>query len=153
MSENILNEIKLLLTAQEQPVAFLATVDAEGHPRVRPITLMVTPRGFYVATSRSSRKAADIDHHHCVEWVTLLPYEKLTGYLRFAGDAREVQGEEKRETIEENNYPVDQYWSGIDDPDFVVFRIEPRRVEYLRPSESDARDVTEIFLDAGGCLG
>ena len=151
MEENILGEIKLLLAAQEQPIAFLATITETDDPRVRPVTLMITPQGFYVATSRQSRKAAEINHHHCVEWVTLLPAEGGTGYLRFAGQAKEVEGSEKRGVVEENHYPVDKYWKGVDDPDFVVFRIEPQRVEYIRPGENDARDVTETFRDEIGC--
>ncbi len=145
MNNNILNEIKLLLAAQQIPITFLATLDKTGHPRVRPVTLMVTPRGFYVATSRKSRKASEIQGHNIVEWVTLLPGENGTGYLRFAGAALEVSGEEKLETVEENDYPVDKYWQGVNDPDFVVYRTEPERVEYIRPGEEAAMDVTQTF--------
>lgn len=151
MATNILNEIKLLLAAQDRLIAFLATLDKEGHPRVRPITLMVTPRGFYIATSRKSRKAKEISHHRCIEWVTLLPNDGNTGYLRFAGDAIEVSGEEKRNAVAENDYPVEKYWTGVDDPDFVVFRIHPGRVEYIRPGENDALNVTETFMDHEAC--
>ncbi|MCX6641379.1 MAG: pyridoxamine 5'-phosphate oxidase family protein [bacterium] len=145
MSGHILNEIKLLLAAQAQPTAFLATQDEKGHPRVRPITLMVTPQGFYVATSRKSRKAAEIRRHKFVEWVTLLPGDKGTGYLRLAGEAQEINGEEKLRTVEESDYPIKLYWSGVNDPDFVVYRILPQRVEYIRPGENDFWDVTETF--------
>lgn len=147
MDNNVLNEIKLLLAAQESPIAFLATLDKTGNPRVRPVTLMVTPQGFYIATSRKSRKASEIQGHNNVEWVTLLPGEEGTGYLRFAGSTREVEGEEKQSTVEENDYPVDKYWEGVDDPDFAVFRIEPQRVEYIRPGEDLAMDVTRIFAN------
>jgi general stress protein 26 len=145
MNNNLLNEIKLLLATQDSPIAFLATLDAQGHPRVRPVTLMVTPRGFYVATSRQSRKASEIHAHNSVEWVTLLPGENGTGYLRFAGSPREVEGEEKQSAVEENDYPVTKYWQGVDDPDFVVYRIKPERVEYIRPGEDAAMDVTQTF--------
>jgi general stress protein 26 len=106
---------------------------------------MATPRGFYIATSRKTRKHEEIQHNPSVEWVTLFPTEKGTGYLRLAGDAREVEGEEKRSAVEESDYPVDKYWNGVEDPDFVVFNIAPRRVEYIRPGEDDARDVTDTF--------
>ena len=148
----MLNEIKLLLSAQDNPIAFLATRDADGHPRVRPVSLMTTPRGFYIGTSRQSRKAEEIGHHECVEWVTLLPGDGTTGYLRFSGNAIEVEGEEKINAVQENDYPVDKYWSGgINDPDFVVYRIKPGRVEYIRPGENNALDVTQIFLDQEAC--
>jgi general stress protein 26 len=145
MRGNILNEIKLLLAAQEHPTAFLATQDDQGHPRVRPITLMVTPQGFYVATSKRSRKASEIKHHNYVEWVTLLPGDKGTGYLRLAGLAQEVNGEEKARTVEETEYPVQLYWQSVNDPDFIVYRVQPDRVEYIRPGENDYWDVTETF--------
>jgi general stress protein 26 len=147
MDNSLLNEIKLYLAAQEYPTAFLATKDADGNPRVRPVTLMATPQGFYIGTSRKTRKAAEIGHHNLVEWVTLFPAAGGTGYLRLAGEANEVAGEEKSHAVEETNYPVSTYWSGIDDPDFVVFKIHPARVEYIRPGENDVRDVTESFSE------
>ncbi|TKJ36858.1 hypothetical protein CEE37_14840 [candidate division LCP-89 bacterium B3_LCP] len=147
MSKNTLNEIKLLFAAQEQHVVYLATLDSSGHPRVRPVTLMVTPSGYYIATSRMTRKAAEIRECDKVEWVTLFPGERGTGYIRFAGNTIEVFGQEKRQAVEENDYPVEKYWTGIDDPDFVVFRIEPERVEFIRPGENDALDVTDTFIN------
>ncbi|MFH1735653.1 MAG: pyridoxamine 5'-phosphate oxidase family protein [bacterium] len=139
----MLNEIKLYLAAQDHPTAFLATIDRLGNPRVRPVTLMVTPQGFYIATSRKTRKAEEISHHNVVEWVTLFPTENGTGYLRLAGKVDEVIGEEKRNTVVETDYPVSLYWDGVADPDFVVFKIIPERVEYIRPGENDAHDLTE----------
>jgi len=141
----LVNEIKLYLAAQERPTAFLATIDSLGNPRVRPVTLMATPQGFYIATSRKTRKAEEISHHNFVEWVTLFPTESGTGYLRLAGKVDEVIGEEKRNAVVETDYPVSLYWDGVSDPDFVVFKIIPDRVEYIRPGENDAQDVTETF--------
>ena len=143
-SEN-LAEIKLLLAAKERPVAFLATVNQQGHPRVRPLNLMVTPNGFYLATSRKSRKVAELAVHHAVECVTIFPTEDGTGYLRIAGEAVEVRGAEKKKAVEETQYPVKKYWKGVGDPDLAVFRIEPQRVEYIRPGEDDPMDVTPHF--------
>jgi general stress protein 26 len=145
MNSNSLSEIRLLLAAQELPVAFLATVDDAGKPRVRPISLMSTPQGFYIATSRKSRKSVQIVNHSEVEWVTLFPTDAGTGYLRLFGKAKEVHGEEKSRTIEETQYPVRTYWNGVDDPDFIVFRIDPLRVEFIRPGDNDAIDVTHDF--------
>ena len=146
MPDNILNEIKLYIAAQEFPTAFLATKDSEGNPRVRPVTLMVTPQGFYIGTSRKTRKAAEIEGHNSVEWVALLQTDEGTGYLRMAGKASEAVGDEKKSAVEETNYPVQNYWNGVDDPDFVVYRIDPHRIEYIKPGENDAVDVTETFL-------
>jgi general stress protein 26 len=145
MNQESLNEIKLLLAAKERPVVFLATVDSEGKPRVRPLNLMSTPRGFYIATSRKSRKIRELKSSDAVEMVTIFPTEKGTGYLRIAGKAKEVKGQEKRSTIEETHYPVEKYWNGVDDPDFMVLRIDPERVEYIRPGEDDPMDVTATF--------
>jgi general stress protein 26 len=143
-SEN-LAEIKLLLAAKERPVAFLATVNPQGQPRVRPLNLMVTPNGFYLATSRKSRKVAELEVHHAVECVTIFPTEDGTGYLRIAGEAVEVKGAEKKRAVEETQYPVKKYWKGVSDPDLAVYRIEPQRVEFIRPGEDDPMDVTPHF--------
>jgi general stress protein 26 len=145
MSSNPLSEIRLLLAAKGLPVAFLATVDGEGKPRVRPISLIATPQGFYIATSRKSRKSLEISHSGDVEWVTLFPDDGGTGYLRLAGKASEIVGEEKVLAVEESQYPVGTYWSGVHDPDFVVYRIDPYRAEYIRPGDNDAIDVTDEF--------
>jgi len=145
MTTENLAEIKLLLAAEERPIAFFATVDRQGQPRVRPLNLMVTPAGFYVATSRQSRKVAEMAQNNLVECVTLFPTEEGTGYLRIAGPALEVKGREKRRTIEETQYPVQKYWSSVEDPDFAVYRIDPQRVEYIRPGEDDPMDVTPDF--------
>ncbi|RJP82240.1 MAG: hypothetical protein C4524_00960 [Candidatus Zixiibacteriota bacterium] len=144
---NNLSEIKLLLATKERPVAFLATVDNQGRPRVRPLNLMITPRGFYLATSRKSRKVAEVQNNSAVELVTLFPTEAGTGYLRLAGRAQEVKGEEKRHAVEETHYPVEVYWTGVEDPDLAVFRVDLERVEYIRPGEDDPLDVTPGFTE------
>jgi general stress protein 26 len=145
MNSTTLNEIRLLLATRELPVAFLATVDETGNPRVRPFSLMATPAGFYLATSRKTRKAVEIMRNNSVEWVTLFPTESGTGYLRLSGAAVEVAGEEKMHTLQESQYPVHTYWTGLNDPDLVVFRIDPTHVEFIRPGENDAADVTDNF--------
>ncbi len=145
MNSHNLSEIRLLLAAEERPIAFFATVDQAGHPRVRPLNLMITPKGFYIATSRRSRKVAELKGRNLVEWVTLFPTDQGTGYLRIAGPVREVKGAEKHDAVEETHYPVAAYWKGVDDPDLVVFRVEPQRVEYIRPGENDPLDLSAGF--------
>ncbi len=62
------------------------------------------------------------------------------------GRAVEMRGEEKKKVVKEWSYPVEKYWSGIEDPDFVVYRIIPEEAEYIRPGGYHSIDVTALFV-------
>ena len=148
MSEPKMDEIKQLLAEREHPIAFLATVDAEGYPQVRPLTLMAYGNDFFLATGTSSRKAAQITQNDCVEFVTLLPKGDNTGYLRVMGHAHRVNDSKlAAKVVEACGYPVEKYWQGVEDSEFFMVQIKPLRVEYMKPGEFEAIEVTSEYAD------
>jgi general stress protein 26 len=148
MSEPKMDEIKQLLAERKHTIAFLATVDAEGYPQVRPLTLMTYGNDFFLATGTSSRKAAQIMKNDRVEFVTLLPKGEFTGYLRVMGHAERVTDSElARKVAEACDYPVEKYWQGVEDSEFFMVKIKPIRVEYMKPGEFAAIEVTSEYVD------
>ncbi|MFH2054544.1 MAG: pyridoxamine 5'-phosphate oxidase family protein [bacterium] len=148
MSEAKFEEIAQLLAEREHPVAFLATVDVQGFPQVRPLTLMSHGKDFYLATSTSSRKALQLTRDDRVEFVSLLPKEGNTGYLRVMGNAKRVVDPALAKKVTEAcGYPVKKYWQGVEDDDFFLIRVEPQRVEYMKPGEFEAIEVTRDYVE------
>lgn len=147
MVEAKVEEIQKLLAERDHPVAFLATIDVQGFPQVRPLTLMSYGKHFYLATSTSSRKAMQITRDDRIEFVSLLPRDGSTGYLRVMGHAKRVMDPTLARTVTETcGYPVDKYWEGVEDKDFFLMRVEPERIEYMRPGEFEAIEVTHDYV-------
>lgn len=139
-------EIDQRLSKIAHPTAFLATIAADGAPQVRPITLMTDAGSFYLGTSAASRKVEQIQGKNRIEFVTLFSDGGNTGYLRVTGSVERITDAALigRVTVT-NNYPVTQYWESIEDPDFYFCKVIPERVEYMRPGDMSAREVTNEF--------
>ncbi len=147
MSESVLQEMRSRLARLDRPRAFLASLSESGAPQVRPVTLMLTGGRFYFATSRSSRKAKQIAIDGRVEFVAPFCEGSYNGYLRVQGLAREIRDPKIAEQVTHAcGYPVTQYWSGVEDPDFFFFEVSPQRVEYMKPGDESATDVTSEFV-------
>jgi general stress protein 26 len=145
-SASALDEVREYLSQKELPIAYLATVDADGAPQVRPLTLMFYRDSFYFATFRKSHKAQQISRDKRVEFVTMFHNNPFTGYIRVMGTVQEIPDLPIRlEITTACKYPVTEYWKGVDDPDFLFFKATPARVKYNRPGEFDELDVTEEF--------
>jgi general stress protein 26 len=143
----IRDEIEARLAKTKHPTAFLATVDSDGAPQVRPVTLMVTAGDFYLGTSSSSRKAEQISSDSRVELVTVFCEGENNGYLRVMGNAEPVADKGLIERVTQTTgYPLTDYWQGADDPDFFFCRIKPTRVEYMKPGEIAATEVTDEYI-------
>jgi len=148
MPEAKFEEIQKLMAEREHPVAFLASVDAEGFPQVRPVTLMAHGKDFYLATATSSRKAVQIRNDDRVEFVSLLPRDGNTGYLRVMGHAKRVTDLALAEKVTKAcGYPVEHYWEGVSDDNFFMVKVAPVRVEYMKPGEFGAIEVTEEYVE------
>ena len=147
MADTKLAEIRDHLSKLQHPSAFLATVDAAGAPQVRPVTLMFCQDKFYLATGTSSRKARQIKNNPQVELVTILPEGDVSGYIRVMGKAERITDTTLMKTVTSScAYPVEQYWKGVDDPEFFFLAIIPERVEYMKPGRYVAKEVTDEFI-------
>jgi general stress protein 26 len=148
MEKVTVQEIGALLAELKNPQTFLATVDASGAPQVRPVTVMHHSGRFYFATSRASRKVSHIARDRRVEFVTPFKEGDNGGYLRVQGVVNEIKELELVETVTKKcKYPVQNYWKGIDDPDFFFFQVVPERVEFMKPGAETAIEVTSEFSE------
>ena len=147
MTLPVLTEIVARLEQSQNPRAFLATLDSHGSPQVRPVTVMHYAGRFYFATARSSRKAKQIATDGRVEFVTTFSEGGNSGYLRVQGVAAEIRDFHlARKVTTACSYPVSNYWLGVEDPDFFFIGIAPERIEYMKPGENDAVEVTNEFV-------
>lgn len=111
----------------------LATVDTTadgGQPRVRPVS-PVRSDGFtvYVASMRSSGKTAEIAAERQVELCYL---SEDHDQVRITGVAEPVTDRATLESIWQENPLLRAYLGSIDNPEFVLYRIDPRRVRFMR---------------------
>jgi general stress protein 26 len=107
----------------------LASVDG-GQARVRPVSPVKTD-GFtvYVASLRSSGKTAEIEANPRVELCYLTPDHDQ---VRITGDAVLVTDASVRQEIWDANPLLRAYLHNVDNPEFMLYRIDPRRVRYMR---------------------
>ncbi|UCF09586.1 MAG: pyridoxamine 5'-phosphate oxidase family protein [Candidatus Bipolaricaulota bacterium] len=116
---------------------YLATSEKD-QPRVRPVMLIDYDEKFWIATAMESRKACQIRNNPSVEFCLPLAEGDANGYIRVAGVADPVDDPSWRKEIGERFGYFAEYWSGPDDPDYLLLRITRVEVEYLPPGETEA---------------
>ena len=118
---------KAVIEADRFP--YLATVDGD-QPRVRPVSPVRTD-GFtvYVANLRSYHKTAEIAANPKVELCYLDDHHDQ---VRITGIAQIVQDRDILEEIWNSNPLLRQYLGSIDNPQLIVYRIQPTRVRYMK---------------------
>ena len=108
---------------------YLATVDGE-QPRVRPVSPVRTD-GFtvYVANLRFYHKTIEIEANPKVELCYLDDHHnqvRLTGVAEVLADRALLQA------IWDSNPLMQQYLGSLDNPQLLVYRINPQRVRYMQ---------------------
>jgi general stress protein 26 len=113
---------------QQDRFPYLATID-DDQPRVRPVSPVRTD-GFhvYVANLRSYHKTVEIEANPKVE----LCYMHEHNQVRITGIAKGVTDRELLAEIWESNPLLRQYLGSIDNPELIVYCIEPQQVRYMR---------------------
>jgi general stress protein 26 len=116
-----------VLAADKFPT--LASVDGD-QARLRPVSPVRT-EGFtvYVASLRSSGKTAELEANPKVE----LCY--CTGdhdQVRITGTAETVREAGVRQSIWETNPLLRAYLGSVDNPEFMLYRVVPNRVRFMR---------------------
>ncbi|MBM3794571.1 MAG: pyridoxamine 5-phosphate oxidase [Acidobacteria bacterium] len=116
-----------VLAADRFPM--LATIDGD-QPRVRPVSPVLTEEfTVWVASMRSSGKTGEIERSRRVE---LCCMTKDHDQVRITGTAELITGGEKRQAIWDANPLLRAYLKSIDNPEFLLYRIDPHRVRYMR---------------------
>jgi general stress protein 26 len=107
----------------------LASLDGD-HPRVRPVSPVKTD-GFvvYVASLRSSGKTAEIERNGNVELCYLTQEHDQ---VRLSGVAERIEDGTVRQEIWDANPLLRAYLGSVDNPEFILYRIRPERIRYMR---------------------
>lgn len=129
---------KILNVIEGRKLAALATV-AGGRPWVRLVMCYSDGLNFYISTYKDSRKVAQIKKNPNVHLTISRDVNDLNAaYVQVAGKARV-----RRDARIRNKYWCDfmkKYYSGPNDPNYVVIEVKPRLIEY-RSSESEEVEV------------
>ncbi len=119
-----------LATLKAAKFPMLATVDAEGQPRLRPVSPVRTD-GFtiYVANLRGYGKTAEIAANPRVE---LCYCDDGHDQVRITGIAEVLTDRPLLEEIWAGNPLLRAYLGSIDNPALIIYRIVPARVRYMK---------------------
>ena len=123
----------LIQVAQETIAAAkfpqLATMDGD-QPRVRPVSpLKVTGFTVYMANLRSYAKTAQIAANAKVELCYLSPSHDQ---VRITGVAEVEQDASVLDELWQSNPLLKKYLGTQDNPELIIYRIEPKLVRFMR---------------------
>ena len=127
-----------LAVVREDRFPHLATIDG-AHPRVRPVSPVRTD-GFtvYIANLRAYHKTAEIAANPNVELCYL---SDAHDQVRITGIAEAVTDRSLLQEIWDANPLMRQYLGSLDNPQLIVYRVEPRRVRYMKEWALDYHEV------------
>jgi general stress protein 26 len=112
----------------------LATVEGTK-PRLRPMTLVRHGASFFFATGSEANKVKQLESNPQVEIILQWKEEPNNGYIRLDGKAvRETNKEIVADLYERFEY-LSKLWKGPDDPTLVVYRMEAKNYDYMKPGE------------------
>lgn len=111
------------------PFPYLATMDGD-QPRLRPVSPVKTD-GFtvYVANLRSYHKTVEIEKNPKVELCYLDDHHDQ---VRITGEAQAVTDRGVLQGIWDSNPLLRQYLGSLDNPQLIVYQVQPNRVRFMR---------------------
>ena len=117
-------------TIRKAKYPMMATCGADGSPSVRPVSPVKTD-GFtvWVASLRRYGKTAEIENNPRVELCYL---DDAHDQVRIAGRAVRVGQGPELQAIWDSNPLMRSFLGSIDNPELMVYRIEPERVRFMR---------------------
>src|SRR6188768_1188780 len=123
-------EVPALAAALVKKIRFpmLATIDG-NQPRVRPVSPVRTD-GFtvYVANLKSYGKTGEIELNPAVELCYL---DEDHNQVRITGSVEVVKDRQLLEDIWNSNKLLQHYLGSIDNPQLIVYKINPKRVRFM----------------------
>ena len=107
----------------------LATIDGD-QPRLRPVSPVKTD-GFtvYIANLRNYGKTAEIAANPKVELCYMSPSHDQ---VRITGIAEALEDEGEIKAIWDSNALLRQYLGSVDNPQLIIYRVQPERVRFMR---------------------
>ena len=120
------------------PFPYLATMDGD-QPRLRPVSPVKTD-GFtvYVANLRGYHKTLELAANPKVELCYL---DERHDQVRITGVAEVVTQRGVLQEVWDGNPLLRQYLGGLDNPEFILYRIRPTRVRFMREWALDYHEV------------
>lgn len=117
----------------------LATVD-ENRPRVRPVSPVQVDEDFtiYIANLASYHKTGEIAANPAVELAYLAPDHDQ---VRITGQAEIVREADVIDAIWERNPLLKQYLGSPENPEFILYRVIPEKVRFMREWALDYHEV------------
>ncbi len=112
----------------------VATVEGT-RPRLRPMTLVRHGASFYFATGSGAEKVKQLESNPGVEIILQWKEEPNNGYIRLDGEAIRERDTETIEVLYSQFDYFSKLWKGPDDPTLVVYRVEARGYDYMKPGE------------------
>ena len=107
----------------------LASLNGE-QPCVRPVSPVLTEEfTVWVASMRSSSKTGELERNRRVELCYLT---KDHDQVRITGVAELETSGPKRQSIWDANPLLRAFLKSIDNPEFILYRVVPARVRYMR---------------------
>lgn len=127
-----------LAVLQNDRFPYLASMDGD-QPRVRPVSPVRTD-GFtvYIANLRGYHKTQEISENPKVELCYL---DKNHHQVRITGRACTEKDRSLLLQIWDENPLLRNYLGSIDNPDLIVYRVDPQSVRYMREWALEYHDV------------
>ena len=127
-----------LTTMRQAKFPMLASMDGD-QPRVRPVSpVKTTDFTAFVASFRSSHKTGELEENAKVE---LCYMSDKHDQVRITGIAERVVERDVIEGIWDANPLLRSYLATMDNPEFMLYRIVPIRVRFMREWALDYLDV------------
>jgi len=114
---------------------FLAT-DDEGHPRVRPVTLISFEKRLWIATDTKSAKVKQIKKNPKLEFSFAFKEKDQDCCLRVLGVAEIVKDTKTKAKLAAHLPFFREHWKNSYDPNYTLLEIRPREVECVTPDET-----------------
>jgi general stress protein 26 len=127
-----------LATMRQAKFPILASADGD-QPRARPVSpVRTTDFTVYVASLRSSHKTGELEQNARVE---LCYMSDGHDQVRITGLAELVSEQDVRRDIWETNPLLRSFLGTIENPEFMLYRIVPTRVRFMREWALEYHDV------------
>jgi general stress protein 26 len=114
---------------------FLAT-DDNGHPRVRPVTLISFEKRLWIATDTKSAKVKQIKENPKLEFSFAFKEKDQDCCLRVLGVAKIVRDRVIKAKLAAHLPFFKEHWKSSDDPNYTLLQIRPMEVECVTPEET-----------------
>jgi general stress protein 26 len=125
-------------TMRQAKFPILATIDGD-QPRARPVSPVKTSEfTVYVASFRSSHKTGEIEHNAKVE---LCYMSDSHDQVRITGLAQIVAERDVIQDIWDSNPLLRSFLGAIDNPEFMLYRVIPTQVRFMREWALEYHDV------------